>query len=112
MKEAVQEGTILKEKAAEILIDGKNAVSVLDVDQLEGHTGSAFHGIFVATGRTETAVTAERDKFKVPAVRTAVHRTAKRGIPAVDYLINIFHLSFSGMKSIFDFFIMVCKDSL
>ena len=55
---------------------------------------------------------AERNEFEVPAVRTTVHGTAKRRITAVDHLINIFHLSFSGMKSIFNFFIMVCKDSL
>lgn len=110
MKEAVQEGAVLKEKIAEIFIYGKNAVSVLNTDQFKRHTGSALHGIFVSAGRTETAVTTERDKFKVPAVRAVVHRTAKRGVPTVDHLINIFHLSFSGIKSIFD--IMVCKDFL
>lgn len=57
-------------------------------------------------------MTAERDEFEVPAVRTTVHGTAKRRITAVDHLIDIFHLSFSGMKSIFNFFIMVCKDFL
>ena len=31
---------------------------------------------------------------------------------AVDHLIDIFHLSISGMKSIFNFFIIVGKDSL
>ena len=80
MEEAVKEGTILKEKIAEIFIYGKNAVSVLNTDQFKRHTGSALHGIFVSAGRTETAVTAERDKFKVPAVRAVVHCTAKRGI--------------------------------
>ena len=29
MKEAVQEGTVLKEKVAEIFINGKNAVAML-----------------------------------------------------------------------------------
>ena len=29
----------------------------------KGHTGSAFHGILVSTGRTKTTVTAERNKF-------------------------------------------------
>ena len=80
MEEAVQEGAVLKEKIAEIFIYGKNAVSVLNIDQFKGHTGSALHGIFVSTGRTEAATTAERDKFKVLAVRAVVHRTAKRGI--------------------------------
>ena len=80
MKEAVQEGAVLKEKIAEIFIYGKNAVPVRNTDQFKRHTGSALHGIFIATGGTKAAVTAKRDKFKVPAVRAVVHCTAKRGI--------------------------------
>lgn len=112
MEEAVQEGAVLKEKIAEIFIYGKNAVTVLNTDQFKRHTGRAFHGIFVSAGRAKTAVTAERDKFKVPAVRAVVRCAAKRGIATVDHLIDIIHFSFSGMESIYDFFIMVCKDSL
>ena len=112
MEEAVQESAVLKEKIAEIFIYGKNAVPVRNIDQFKRHTGSALHGIFVSAGRTETAVTAERDKFKVPAVRAVVHCTAKRGIATVDHLIDIIHFSFSGRESIYNFFIMVCKDSL
>ena len=112
MKEAVQEGAVLKEKIAEIFIYGKNAVPVRNTDQFKRHTGSALHGIFVSAGRTETAVTAERDKFKVLAVRAVVHCPAKGRIPAVDHFINIFHLSFSGMKNIFNFFIIVSKNLL
>ena len=57
-------------------------------------------------------MTAERNEFKVPTIGTVVHGTTKSRIAAVDHLIDIFHLSRSGMKSIFDFFIIVCKDSL
>ena len=102
----------MKEEVAKIFIDGKNAMAVLNMNQLKGHTGSAFHGIFIAAGRTEAAVTAERNKFKLPTVRTSVHGTTERGIPTVDHLINIFHLSISGMKRIFNFFIIVDKDIL
>ena len=112
MKETVQERTVLKEKVTEIFINSKNTMAVLDTDELERHTSGAFHSIFVSAGGTKTAVTAERNEFEVPAVRTSVHGTAKRRITTVDHLIDIFHLSFSGMKSIFNFFIMVCKDSL
>ena len=112
MKETVEEGTVLKEKVAEIFINGKNAMAVLDTDELESHTGGAFHSILVSAGRTKAAVTAERNKLEVTAVRAGVHGTAKRGIAAVDHLIDIFHLSFSGMESIYNFFIMVCKDFL
>ena len=83
-----------------------------DINQFKGHTGSAFHGIFVAAGRAETAMTAERNKFKISAVRTAVHGTTERWITAMNHLIDIFYLSFSGMKSIFNFFIIVSKNLL
>ena len=87
-------------------------MTVLDTDEFERHTGGAFHSIFVATRRAKTAVTAKRNEFEVPTMRTTVHGTAKRRITTVDHFINIFYLSFSGVKSIFNFFIMVCKDSL
>ena len=112
MEEAVQEGAVLKEKNAEIFIDGKNAVPVLNTDQFKRHTGSALHGIFISTGGTETAVAAERDKFQLSAGRTAVHGPAKGRIPAVDHLINIFHFSFSRVESKYNFFIMVFKNGL
>ena len=82
MKETVEEGTVLKEKVAEIFINGKNTMAVLDPDERERHTGGAFHSIFVSAGGTKTAVTAERNEFEVRAVRTRVHGTAKRGITA------------------------------
>ena len=71
-------------------------MAMCDINQFKGHTGSAFHGIFVAAGRAETAMTAERNKFKISAVRTAVHGTTERWITAMNHLIDIFHLSFSG----------------
>ena len=90
----------------------KNAVAVTDIYQFKGHTGSAFHGIFIATGGAETAFTAERDKLKLSAVRTAIHGTAIGRIAAVYHLIDIFHLSQPGMKGIFNFLIMINKDFL
>ena len=112
MEEAVQERTVLKKKVTEIIINGKNAMAVMDIDKFESHTGGAIHGIFVAAGRAKAAVTAERNEFEVSTVRTTVHGATKGRITAVDHLIDIFHLGFSGMKSIFNFFLMVCKDSL
>ena len=112
MEETVQERTVLKEEVAEIFINSKNAMAVLDTDEFKRHTGGAFHSVFVSAGRTKAAVTTERNKLEITAVGAGVHGAAKRRITAVDHLINIFYLSFSGMKSIFNFFIMVCKDSL
>ena len=48
MKETVQERTVLKEKVAETFINSKNTMAVLDTDELERHTGGAFHSIFVS----------------------------------------------------------------
>lgn len=49
MEEAVQEKTVLKKKGTEILINGKNAMAVLDTNEFERHTGGAIHSVFVAT---------------------------------------------------------------
>ena len=112
MKETVQERTVLNKKVSDNFIKCKNAIAVLDIDVFKRHTGGAFHSIFNSAGRTKAAVTAKRNKLEVTAMRAGIHSAAKRGITAVDHLIDIFHLSFSGMESIYNFFIMVCKDSL
>ena len=112
MKETVKERAILQEKITEGRINGKNAMTVSDINELKGHRGSAIHGIFITAGRAETAVTTERNKLEISAVDTAIHGTTVRRITTVDHLIDIFHLSRSGMKSIFNFFVMVCKDLL
>ena len=80
-----------------MLINGKNTVAVGDIDEFKGHTGSAFHGIFIAAGGAETAFTAERDKLKLSAVGTAIHGAAKGGIAAVDHFFNIFNDRVTGM---------------
>ena len=112
MKKTIKQSSVLKEKITKVFIDSKNTVSVLNIDQFKGHSGSAFHGIHVSTGRTETTVASERYKFQLSAMRAAIHGATKSGIAAIDHFFDIFHLSCSGMKSIFDFFIVVCKDSL
>lgn len=112
MKKTVEQRTVIEKKLPEIFINGKNAVSMPNIDQFKGHTGSAFHGIFVSAGRTETAMTTERNKFKLCTVRATIHGTTEGRITTVDHLIDIFHFRFSGMKSILNFFIIVGKDSL
>ena len=112
MEETVQKRTVMEEKIAELGIDGKHTMTVRGIDEFKRHRGRAFHGVFIAAGRAEAAVTAEGDEFQFSTVRAAVHSTTKGRIAAVDHLIDIFHLSFSGMESIYNFFIMVCKDFL
>ena len=94
------------------LIDCENTMTMCAVNKLKGHTGRAFLGILHTASRAEAAFAAEGNKFHVVASGADIHGTAKRWITTVDHLIDIFHLSRSGMKSIFDFFIMICKDLL
>ena len=63
MEEAVQERAVLKEEAAEIFINGKNAMAVLDTNEFERHTCGALHSKFAATGGTKAAVTAKRKRL-------------------------------------------------
>ena len=79
MKETVEEGTILKEEVAEVFINGKNAMAVLNADELKRHTGGAFHSIFVSAGRAKAAVTTKRNKLEITAVggRSTWHRQKK-----------------------------------
>ena len=87
-------------------------MAVGDINKFQGHRGRAFHGIFITASRTEAAMTAEGNEFQFAAVRAAIHGSAEGRVAAVEHLINIFHLSFSGMESIYNFFIMVFKNSL
>ena len=112
MKKARKQRSVLKEKITEIFINGEDTVSVLDVNQFKRHGGRAIHRILVTASRTETAVAEKRNELKFSAVWTAIHSATKRRITTVDHFFDIFHLRRSGMKSIFDFLIIVCKNSL
>lgn len=48
MEQTVREGMVVKEKIAGLLIDSKNAVAVVDINQFKGHAGSAFRDIVIA----------------------------------------------------------------
>ena len=112
MKKTVKKGAVMEEKITEIFINGEDTVSVLDVNQFKRHGGRAIHRILVTASRTETAVAAKRNELKFSTVWAAIHSTTKRRITTVDHFFDIFHLRRSGMKSIFDFLIIVCKNSL
>ena len=87
-------------------------VSMCNIDEFKRHGCSTLHSVEISAGGAETAFAAEKDKLKLPAVWAAIHGTAEGGVAAVYHLIDIFHLSLSGMKGIFNFFIMVGKDFL
>ena len=100
MEQAVKQCAVVQEKLAEVLVDGKDAVPVRDPDQLKGHRGSALHSIFIAAGRTETAVAAEGDKLEFSAVRAAVHGAAEGRVTTMDHLADIFDDGGTGMEFI------------
>ena len=112
MKETVKEIAILQEKITEGRINGKNAMTVSDINELKGHRGSAIHGIFITAGRAETAVTTERNKLEISAVDTAIHGTTVRRVATMDHPVDIFNDSRTWMELVNDMFIIISKDGL
>lgn len=68
--------------------------------------------ILTPAGRTETAFTAERHKFKITAVRTTEHSTALGSVAARDHAVDVFHDRGPGMKEILDLFVVINKNGL
>lgn len=112
MEKTMKQRFVLKKKITKIFINREDTVSVRDVNQFKRHGSSTIHRVLVTAGGAETAVTAKRNELKFSTVRTAIHSATKGRITTVDHFFDIFHLRISGMKSIFDFFIIVCKDFL
>lgn len=112
MEKTMKQSSVLKGKITEIFINREDAVSVLNVNQFKRHRCSTFHGILVTARGTETAVVAKRNGLKISTVWVAVHSTTKIRITTVYHLFDIFYLRRFVMKSIFNFFIIVGKDSL
>ena len=80
MKETVKKRTVEEKKVTKVLVNGKDAMTVMDIDHFKRHRGSALHIVLITTGRTKAAVAAKRDKFKFPTVGAAVHGTTKRRV--------------------------------
>ena len=99
-EKAVQEVTVFKEKMSEGVVDCKDAVTVLGIDDLRRHGKGAVNRILIATGRAETAMTAKGDKLELSAFGTAVHSTTVGRIATVDYLIHVFNDRIAWVKDI------------
>ena len=112
LKKAVKERAVIQEERAQVFINGKNKVSVGAVNEFKGHFSRAVDAVFIAAGGTKLGMAAERDKFKFATVGTGIHRTTIRRVPAVDHLLNVFHNNGTGMKDIFNFFIVLFKNLL
>ena len=82
MEKAVEEGAVVKEKVAQLLINGEDTVAVGNINEFKRHRGSTFQGIFIAARGTEAAMAAEGDKFKLTAMGAGIHGAAKGGVTA------------------------------
>ncbi len=87
-------------------------MSVLATYNLKRHGSGTVDGIFVATGRTETAFTAKRNELKFTTGTTAIHGTTEGRVTTIKHAVNVFHDGCSGMCGIKDFLIMISNDSL
>ena len=85
---------------------------MLYMDDLKGHRGSPVNGVHVATGRTKTGMTAERDIFEISAGRADIHGTTKRRITTVDHFLYIFDDRVARMLKVNHFLKMVFKNLL
>lgn len=45
MEKAVKEGTVIEKKVTELFINGKDTMTVCNIDELKGHRGSTLHGV-------------------------------------------------------------------
>ena len=85
---------------------------MLDGNEFEGHGGSSVNGIFIATGRTETGFTAERDELEVAAGGAGIHGTSERRVTTMKHLVDIFDNRWTWMKFVNHMFIIIIKDVL
>ena len=82
-KKAIQKSPVFQKKVPEFLRNCKDTMPVCTIDKFSGHGSRAINGIFVAAGRTEAAVAANREKLKKAAARTGINGTTKGRIAAM-----------------------------
>ena len=92
--------------------DGKNTVSMLDINDFKRHGSRPVNGVHVAAGRTEAGMTAERNKFEISTARTGIHGTTKGRIAAVNHFFYILDDRVTRVLEINHFFKMVSKNLL
>ena len=97
---------------SEIFIDGKDAMTMMTLNEFKRHGSSAVIAILGTTGRTKLGMTTKRNKFKVATMSAAIHCTTKRRVTTVNHLVDAFHNDITGMKSILNYFIIIPKNFL
>ena len=91
MEETVKERTVIEEKLPELFINGKNTMTVGDIEQLKGHGSSTLHCVEIPAGRAEAAMAAKRNKFELSTEGTAIHSPTKGRVTTVDHFIHVFY---------------------
>ena len=89
MEETAKEGTVIEEKPPELFINGKNTMTVGDIEQLKGHGSSTLHCVGISAGRAEAAMAAKRNKFELSTEGTAIHSPTKGRVTTVDHFIHV-----------------------
>ncbi|VYS77197.1 Uncharacterised protein [Blautia glucerasea] len=112
LKQAVEKGTVIKEKLSQVFIKGEDKMPVVAMDEFKSHFRGAVNAVFIAAGRAKFRVTAESNEFKFTAMRASIHGTTIGRIPAVNHLLNVFHNNRARMECIFNFFVMIPKNFL
>ena len=80
----------MKEERSKFRVNSKNAVSVLNIDYLKRHRGSAVYGILSPTGWTEATVATKRSEFESATRGASIHDATKRWVTTVNHSIDIF----------------------
>ena len=112
LEEAVQEGTVFQEEVPEPFVNGKDAVAVVALQELEGHGGGALLAVFDAAGRAEAALAAEGNELHLTTLGAGVHGPAKRRVAAVNHFFDVLHFDVPGVECILDYFVIVFKNVL
>ena len=112
LKQTVNERAVNEEKWTEILINGKNQMSVGAANQFKRHFCRTIYAVFIATGGAKFRMTAKRNKFELTATRTSIHGTAIGRIPTINHLLDIFHDNRTRMENVLNFLIMFFENLL
>lgn len=73
------------------IINCKDTVPVLSIDDFSRHGKGAVDGVLIAAGGAEAALTTKRDKLEIAAFFTSPHDTAITGVTTVKHLLDILY---------------------
>ena len=111
-KKAVKKRTVFKKKRPQRIINGKNTMPMLYINNLKRHSSSSVNGIHVTTSWTEARMTTKSSKFEITTIGTNIHGAAIRWIATMNHFFYILNNSITRMLKINHFFIMFDKNFL